>query len=110
VAASRRGCTREIETEGGRVEVNDDGGKVDDDELEEEDGGGMLQVGEEVAACSGAEIEAVVYSEAGHEAAACSEAGDMVVACSKVGVKAAVCSEARISDGGNYNTQFFAKE
>jgi hypothetical protein len=35
VAASRRGCTRETETEGGRVEVNDNG-------LEEGDGGGML--------------------------------------------------------------------
>jgi hypothetical protein len=44
VAASRRGHSRETETEGGWVEVDDNGSEVDDDELEVEDGDGMLEV------------------------------------------------------------------
>jgi hypothetical protein len=64
VAASRRGCTRETETEGGGV-------KVDDDRLEEEDVDGVLRVGDETAACSKAEVKAETCSKAGDEAAAC---------------------------------------
>jgi hypothetical protein len=37
VAVSRRGCTRETDTKGGGVEVNDDGGEADNDGLEKED-------------------------------------------------------------------------
>jgi hypothetical protein len=70
VAASRRGRTREIETEGGGVEVYDD-------ELDEEGGGGMLQVGDEAAA----------HSEAGVEVAVCSEAGDEAVAYFRARIK-----------------------
>jgi hypothetical protein len=44
VAASRRGCTRQTETEGGSVEVMDNNGEVDDDGLEVEDDGGVLEV------------------------------------------------------------------
>jgi hypothetical protein len=72
VVVSRRGSTRETDTEGGRVEVDDDG-------LEEEVGDGVLRVRDKV----------VVRSKAGVESAACSEAGDV----------AAVCSKARIEDG-----------
>jgi hypothetical protein len=70
VVASRRGRTRETETEGGGVEVNDDG-------LEEENGSGVLWVGDEEAA----------RSEAGVEAAVCYKAGDEAVACSEVEIK-----------------------
>jgi hypothetical protein len=42
VAASRRGRTRETQTEGGGVEATDDDSEIDDDELEEEDADGML--------------------------------------------------------------------
>jgi hypothetical protein len=75
----QEGCTRETETEGGGVKVDDDGDKVDDDKFEEQDGGGVLQVGDEVA----------VHSETGVEA----------VACSKVEDKAVACSGAAIEDG-----------
>jgi hypothetical protein len=57
VAASRRGHTREIETEGGRIEV---------------DNNGMLRVWN----------KAVMHSEAGVEAVACSEAEDKAAVCS----------------------------
>jgi hypothetical protein len=40
----QEGCTMEIETEGGGVEVDDDDSEVDDDGLEIEDGGDMLEV------------------------------------------------------------------
>jgi hypothetical protein len=40
---SKRGHTREIETEGGEVEVDDNHGEVNDDGLEVEDGSGMLE-------------------------------------------------------------------
>jgi hypothetical protein len=70
VMASRRGHTRETETEGGGVNIDDNGGEIDDNGLEEEDGGGMLRVGDEAAA----------RSEAGVEATACSKAGDEVEA------------------------------
>jgi hypothetical protein len=70
VAASRRGRTRETETEGGGVEATDDDGEIDDDELEEEDADGMLHVGDEVATRSDTGIEAAACSEAGVEAAA----------------------------------------
>jgi hypothetical protein len=42
VAASRRGRAREIETEGGRVKVNDDSSEVNNDGLEEEDDNSVL--------------------------------------------------------------------
>jgi hypothetical protein len=42
VAQSRRGSAREIETEGGRVKVDDDGGEVNNDGLEEEDDNSVL--------------------------------------------------------------------
>jgi hypothetical protein len=70
VAASRRGRTRETETEGGGVEATDDDGEIDDDELEEDDTDGMLQVGDEAATRSDARIEAAACSKAGVEAAA----------------------------------------
>jgi hypothetical protein len=50
--ASRRGRTRETETEEGGVKVDDDGSEVDVDMLEEEDGGGVLWVGDEATARS----------------------------------------------------------
>jgi hypothetical protein len=52
VAVSRRRCSRETAIKGGGVKVDNDGGEVDDDELEEEDSGGMLWIGDEVAARS----------------------------------------------------------
>jgi hypothetical protein len=72
VAASRRGRTRESATNGGGVEVVDDSGEVDDDELEEQDGDGLLLVGDEAAVRSKAGVKVAVCSEAGDEAAACS--------------------------------------
>jgi hypothetical protein len=38
------GCTREIETEGGGVEIDHDDSEVDHARLEVKDGGGMLEV------------------------------------------------------------------
>jgi hypothetical protein len=70
VAASRRGRTRETQTEGGGVEATDDDSEIDDDELEEEDADGMLQVGDEAATRSDAGIETAACSEAGVEAVA----------------------------------------
>jgi hypothetical protein len=79
VAASRRGRTRKTETEGCGVAVVNDGSKVDDDELEEEEGGDVLWVGN----------KAVARSEVRVEAAACSDskAGDEEVACSRAGIE-----------------------
>jgi hypothetical protein len=71
VAASRRGCTRETETEGCGVKV------INDNEIEEEDSDGVVWVGDEAAALSEAEVEA----------AACSKAGDQAVACFGVGIE-----------------------
>jgi hypothetical protein len=65
VAASRRGRTRKTETERCGVAVVNDGSEVDDDELEEEEGGDVLWVGD----------KAVARSEAGDEEVACSRAG-----------------------------------
>jgi hypothetical protein len=77
VAASRRGRTRDTETEGGGVKVIDNGGEVNHDELEEEDGGSVLWIGDVVA----------VRSKGGVVAAACSKAGDKAVACSIAGIE-----------------------
>jgi hypothetical protein len=77
VTASRRGRTRESATNGGGVEVVDDGGEVDDDKLEEQDVHGLLLDGDEAAA----------RSEAGIKVAACSEVGDEVAACSGSGIE-----------------------
>jgi hypothetical protein len=70
VAASRKGRTRETETEGGGVEVDDDGGEVDVNELEEEDGGGVRRVGDEAVVRSEAKVKTVMRSKAWDEAAA----------------------------------------
>jgi hypothetical protein len=75
VAASKRGHTRETETVGGEIEVDDDDSEADDDGLEEENGGGVLRVWDEVTAHSESRVEVAARSEAGDEAVACSGAG-----------------------------------
>jgi hypothetical protein len=65
-----RGCTREIEIEGGGVEVDDDG-------REDKDDSSVLRVRD----------EAVVHSEVGVEAVVCSKNGDEAAACFGAGVE-----------------------
>jgi hypothetical protein len=73
--ASRRGRTRETETMGGGVEVNDDGSEVNDDGLEEEDTNSVLRVRDEAMARFEARVKVAVCSKAGDEAMACFGAG-----------------------------------
>jgi hypothetical protein len=68
----QEGRTREIETEGGRVKVDDDGGEVDNDGLEEEDDNSVLHFGDDAVAHSEAGVEAAVCSEVRKEEATCS--------------------------------------
>jgi hypothetical protein len=95
---------------GGRVEVNDDGDVVDDDGLQDEDRGRVLEVnGSMPRARTAVDVlevdgcvlwvgnEVVARSEAGVEIAACSEARDEAAACYGSGLRKAGGSDVTMS-------------
>jgi hypothetical protein len=96
----QEGHTRETETGGGRVKVDDDGSEVDDDGLQVKDGGDILEVDGNMLQAHGWRVtclrskaacrvgdEVAAHFEAGVEAAAYSEARDEAVACSKAEIE-----------------------
>jgi hypothetical protein len=77
--------------------------RVDDDGLEEEDGGGMIRIDDDgLEEEDDSEVDddrLEEEDEVRDEAAACSEAGVKAAACSEDRDEAAACSGAGIEDG-----------